>query len=95
MSIRLFNPITLQSTYSLAKVHEYYGPRKLSWTKNGRSCAYVGNSQLKGIARIVLNSNLAPNHLKGGVLALPSTRNVNSFVKPTRRLTGKELDERR
>lgn len=94
MSVRLFNPITLQSVYSLAKVHEVLWPKKAFLDKNGRSRASIGNSQLKEIARTVLNSNLAPNHLKRGGLALPITRNVNSLVKPTRRLTGKELDER-
>lgn len=42
-----------------------------------------------------MNSNLSPNQRRSGMLALPGGRNGNTFAKQTKRLTSKELEERR
>ena len=91
MSVRLFNPTFLQSTYALTKVQEVLRLKKFSLEGIGSFHGAVQKAQQEVVARTILNSTMQ----KLGISMLPSSNNVNPGSKQTRRLSSKEMDERR
>ena len=69
--------------------------KTVSYDKLGDYNVPINNSQQKVVAKIVLSSSLATNQSCNGVLALPTSGNMNDNSKQIRRLTSKEMVERR
>lgn len=91
----MFKPTTLQAAYSIAKVQDLLWAKRASIDKFVRSSVVADNSQFKGVAKIILNSNLSQNQQGSRVLALLGVRNGNNFPKQAKKLTGRYLEEKR
>lgn len=95
MSVRVLKPTSLQEAYTLARVQDALWNKKGSWERSNKIHVNEGGRMQRSMARTVVNANLNHNEAGKGILALPGTNSDKAPTKMNRKLSGREIDEKR